>query len=192
MRLKRPRPGNPSLRLQAEPVPEPLWGMSAYRLLGRGAAWKRIRTAQLRLAGDNCSICETGGQRLQCNEKWSYDDGTSVATLIGFEMLCPGCHNAIHIGHARLHGHWETALTHLCRVNGMTRKEGEALAREALTIWQERSQKKWTLAISNPLLKLYPQLRILIGNRVAPAERDTPHGPVQLGLVQSSEDKVQH
>ena len=125
-----------------------------------------------------CPICGIRGH-LVCREQWRYDDHTGIATITGFDMLCPDCHRAIHIGHAQLHGHWENALAHLSRVNNITHHEAETLAQEALTLWRERRQKTWTLAVSEPLLRRYPQLQILIGNFVAPPPNDTTREPIR-------------
>lgn len=61
-------------RLMPELVPRPLWGISAYRLLGRGKAWRAIRQATLEAGGQECSICRSTESGLTCHERWSYDD----------------------------------------------------------------------------------------------------------------------
>ena len=37
--------------------------------------------------GDRCQFCNADA-RLECHDKWEYDDKECVATLVGFEIRC--------------------------------------------------------------------------------------------------------
>lgn len=149
------------LKLQPKLVPEPLWGISAYRLLRRGARWKQIRRDTLEALGHLCSVCGAASPPLSCHEKWNYDDRTRTATLTGFMILCAACDAATHMGRAVLHGQSDIALKQLCRVNGITLAEAKQLFLKTRMVWQERSHKKWRVAVARSLLKKYPQLKVV-------------------------------
>lgn len=149
-------------KLQPELVPEPLWGISAYRLLGRGARWKQIRRDTLEGAGHRCSVCSASSPPLICHEKWDYDDKNTTATLMGFVILCAACDAATHMGRAVQHGQSDIALKQLCRVNGITLAEANRLFLKVMTAWQGRSRKKWRVTVAKSLLKQYPQLKVVM------------------------------
>src|SRR5712691_9288507 len=105
MRLKANPKKTEAPKLQPQLVPSPLWGINAHKLLGRGSAWKRIRSDALEASGHRCEICgETPspiyGDPLICLELWRYDDNRATATLIGFEIHCSACDKATHMGRA--------------------------------------------------------------------------------------------
>ena len=145
-------------RLIPELVPAPLWGISAYRVFGRTKAWKEIRQDALAKADNQCESCEADGPQLACHDKWKYDDKTRVATLVGFEIRCLLCHNATHIGRASALGFEQEAIAQLCKVNRCTEREVEQVVDTAMSLWEKRSQKRWTVAVAPALLKRYPRL----------------------------------
>lgn len=53
--MNRPDPGK-HLKLRPRLVPEPLWGLSAYRQL-KQSQWQRIRRDALGCGGETCAIC---------------------------------------------------------------------------------------------------------------------------------------
>src|SRR5579863_5993410 len=89
-------------RLRPDPVPEPLWGVSAYRLLGRGP-WKQIRSEVLAGARGRCAICGAFHEkRMVCHEVWRYSERHKIATLTDLKLVCPDCNLVEHIGFASL------------------------------------------------------------------------------------------
>jgi hypothetical protein len=151
-----------SVRLQPDPVPRPLWRITAYRMLKRGKPWKSIRQDALERAGHKCDVCGAATQPLFCHERWHYDEKRGTATLYGFQILCDPCNWATHIGLAGLRGHGEEALAQLCRVSGISRKQAEVLRRRALETWERRSQVEWKVAVKRKLIQRYPQLKPLV------------------------------
>src|SRR5580704_9555102 len=85
--------------LAPELVPKPLWGVSAYRALGKSSPWKAIRLDTLKKASNKCGFCDSHSG-LECHDQWKYDDKKCTATLVGFEIRCKLCHLATHIGRA--------------------------------------------------------------------------------------------
>ena len=176
-RIGRPRPpGGKPLKLRPELVPRPLWGISAYRLLKRGAAWKRIRAEALSKSGDRCALCGAAGPppgfgdaRLYCHEVWRYDDRNGVATLRGFQILCAGCSSVAHLGRSAALGYLDETLAHLARVNGIPKAAARRIFDVGMEIWRERSGKPWRMAVSAALLTAHPELRVLVGQGAAPA-----------------------
>ncbi len=151
------------LKFRPELVPKPLWGLSAYRTLGRGAKWRAIRNDVLKAASNQCSACECSESPLYCHEEWKYDDKCGIAELVGFGLLCENCNNVAHIGRAMAHGLKNSALEHLCRINGLTKSEGQTVVGEAMKVWRARNRKKWRVTVSKSLLGRYPYLRLLLG-----------------------------
>src|SRR5262249_5898098 len=88
-----------SIHLVPELVPKPLFGISLYRLLPR-AKWELIRNQELTISKNRCAICLDVGPGLICHEQWFYDDGKSIAMLIGFEIHCQECDLVTHMGRA--------------------------------------------------------------------------------------------
>jgi hypothetical protein len=80
------------MRLDPELIPEPLWAISAARLLGRKSkTWRQIRSSALESADDTCSACREvsrGGKGMVCDELWSYDEeqkfGSPAGSVGGF------------------------------------------------------------------------------------------------------------
>jgi hypothetical protein len=145
-------------RLVPELVPEPLWGISAYRVFGKTKPWKEIRQDTLAEAGHKCGTCDGGGPQLACHDAWSYDDKKCVATLIGFEIRCLLCHNATHVGRAFDLGFQQEVIRQLRGVNRCTEREVVEMINSAMSLWAERSKKKWTVVVTPALLKRYPRL----------------------------------
>jgi hypothetical protein len=156
------------LKLQPELVPRPLWGVSAYRVLGRGAAWRAIRLDTLEAASNRCAICRSPTAPLSCHEKWHYDDGHGRAMLEGFTILCRNCDTATHMGRAVAHSAGDIALRQICRVNNLSRHEADRLFGQAMARWRRRSRMAWTVAVHAQLLRAYPQLQALIGRKGKP------------------------
>lgn len=147
-----------SYRLVPELIPAPLWGVSAYRVFGKTKPWKEIRQETLEKAHNKCESCDSDGPQLACHDKWKYDDKTHVATLVGFEVRCVLCHSATHIGRANALGFEREAIEQLCRVNRCTERQVRETIEAAMSVWEKRCQKKWTVVVAPALLKRYPRL----------------------------------
>jgi hypothetical protein len=146
-------------RLVPELIPEPLWGVSAYRVFKKTKPWKEIQQDTHQKAGYRCESCEADGPQLACHDKWRYVDKTCVATLIGFEIRCLLCHNATHIGRAIELGFGQDAIRQLRKVNRCTEREVGEMIVAAMSQWEKRSEKKWTVVVAPALLKRYPRLQ---------------------------------
>jgi hypothetical protein len=147
-----------SHRLVPELVPRPLWGISAPRALKKSTAWKTIRKETLSEVGDRCQFCNADA-RLECHDKWEYDDKECVATLVGFEIRCKACHFATHIGRAMQLGLLHEAAAQLCKVNGCTASDVDGMVDAAMSLWKKRNEKRWTVVVVPALLKRYPRLQ---------------------------------
>ncbi len=136
--------------------------MSAYRLLPR-RKWDSIRNAIIEAHGHACAACAGKVEGLECNEIWEYKDG--VASLAGFEMLCPQCHLAVHIGRAEKLGRLDEILRHLCKVNGIDMSAAIRMRNEAFREWKARNLQSWRVTVAEHLLSQFPDLACLQGNR---------------------------
>lgn len=168
---RRAGPAGP-VGFRPELIPEPLWNISAAALLGRKSkAWRQVRSDALTSAGDGCSACgevSAGGKHMVCDELWDYDEQHDVATLGGVRILCPACDFARHFARAGQLGRGAGALATLARVNGISKAEARALQDEALAEWKRRSRRAWTVRVSGELLRRYPALARVDGQRGAP------------------------
>lgn len=162
------------MKLAPELIPEPLWNISAARLLGRRSkAWREIRSNALQAADNTCSACgemTPGGKFMVCDELWSYDEQQGEATLTGVRILCPSCDHARHFARAQQLGMGPDALAALARVNGISEERARVLQAEAQAVWVRRSRLSWTVRVSDSFLTAYPALATLDGQRGAPGE----------------------
>lgn len=146
-------------RLVPELIPEPLFGISAYRAFGKTKPWKEIRQDTLQNSGNKCESCDSDGPQLACHDKWEYDDKKYIAALIGFEMRCVLCHSATHIGRAMQLGFERDAIRQLCKINRCKVEEVGKMIEAAMSQWEKRSEKKWIVVVAPALLKRYPRLQ---------------------------------
>jgi len=143
-------------RLVPELVPEPLWGISAFQVLRGSKAWKVIRKDALDKALNRCESCDADGRGLSCHDKWKYDDKKCVATLIGFEIRCPLCHLATHIGRAMSLGYGREAVEQLCKVNKCTVRDVDDILAAEVPVWKNGAKRNG-LALSFPRCSSYIQ-----------------------------------
>lgn len=149
-------------QLMPELVPGPLWGRSAYKMLGSKAIWKKqIRSDALVEADNRCSICRSGQGRMTCHEKWGYDDKQCVATLLGFEIHCSNCDLVAHAGRAFKLGYGEVVISHLCAMNHWGIKHALTVLKHAMDVWMMRSEEEWRIKVASYLLERYPDLAAL-------------------------------
>lgn len=85
---------------------------------------------------------------------------------MSFEIHCAMCDAATHPGVSLKVANspeesFLAILEHLRKVNGCTAREAETLIANSMSQWGERSAKKWTLRVAEPLVKQYPELRDL-------------------------------
>jgi hypothetical protein len=156
--------GEAHARFVPELLPKPLWGRSASTMFGQRMIWtKQIRPNALALANYCCELCGAKGPRLDCYDKWLYDDTNASVTLIGFEIHCPECDAVTNLGRAvDDRGNPEevclAVLAHLCRVNQSTLEAARDLLMTALEKWLVRNEKSWQIVVSTSLIQRYPEL----------------------------------
>jgi RNA polymerase sigma-70 factor, ECF subfamily len=149
------------LKLQPNPIPEPIWGFSAYRLLRGGGNWQQIRRDSLAAAGHRCSVCGSTWGPLRCHCKWVFSDNDATARIAGFVILCSSCDAASHLIGAVQCGRADLAVRQLSHVNQISLAEAQHVLQEAMKVWNERNKKKWHLTVSASLLDRYPRLNVL-------------------------------
>ncbi len=180
----------PRLKLRPDPVPESLWGFSAYRLLGRRASWRQIRRDSLAAAGNRCSACGSTWQPLGCHARWRYHAGSTTATLESFSILCVACTIATYIDRSAQQGQTDIAVKQLSRVNGITLAEAKRLFAQAMRVWNERSQKDWRIAVAKPLLDRYPQLNAVMSAKKEIIPMRSPSVPSQQEAMPGVRDAL--
>lgn len=148
-------------RLVPRLVPQPLWGISAARLLA-GARWKRIRADAMEAAGGACVVCGVTREKgMIGDEEWEYADG--IATLTGVRVVCPDCNAVTHIGSTGARGYGDVAREHMCRINAMKPAEADQIIEASFQQWRERSLLDWRIVVAPDLLARYTDLAILEG-----------------------------
>jgi RNA polymerase sigma-70 factor, ECF subfamily len=157
------------LKLVPNPVPRPLWGHSAYRILRRGSHWEKIRRNVLAASGQRCTFCGANGPGLRCQGIWKYDDLNSIATLARFDIFCPACATAGNFGRPIRYWSHDRALAQLCRVNGIGWAEAKILLKEATKAWKTRNEVNWHISVGPQLVNRYPALRVLLPEVAVPA-----------------------
>ncbi|ABY33893.1 MAG TPA: HNH endonuclease [Chloroflexus aurantiacus] len=137
-----------NLRLVIELVPSTSWYANMRKVLPR-KVWDNIRKSVYAEYGHRCGICGATG-RLECHERWEYDDEKHIQTLRGFIALCPLCHRVKHIGLAGIHAakgivDYEKVAQHFMNVNRCDRDTFEQHKKQAFAQWRQRSRYQWQI-----------------------------------------------
>jgi hypothetical protein len=111
--------------------------------------WKAVRLAVLSRTGNQCECCSSpGGHRLECHERWAFDNSSKTQTLKRLVALCGACHETTHFGLASIRNRGEIALQHLMKVNRWTEAAANTHVSEAFALWETRSRSIWRLDLS--------------------------------------------
>jgi hypothetical protein len=84
-RTTKPTP-EPALRLTIELVPEPCWYSNMRKAMST-SQWDRLRHQVYAEYDHKCGVCGAHPDRLNCHERWAYDDRKHVQRLAGFIAL---------------------------------------------------------------------------------------------------------
>jgi hypothetical protein len=136
-----------SFKLTTELVPLTSWYSNMRSAVSR-ATWDTLRRATYAAYGYQCGVCAGAGMRLNCHERWEYDDIQKVQRLAGFIALCDLCHHVKHLGHARRLADegkldYERVVEHFTQVNGCERTAFEEYRRTVFDQWHRRSKFDW-------------------------------------------------
>ena len=140
-------------KLSIELVPQTSW-YSNVRSNVTQSKWNIIRRKSYKNAEYVCEICGDTGKKqgynhdLECHEIWEYDDINMVQKLVGFISLCPKCHKVKHAGLSQIKNEEELVIRHLMKVNSITRKQAVDYIIKSFKIWEQKSNKQWSLDIS--------------------------------------------
>jgi len=137
------------MKLEIELVPKTCWYNNLRKVLPR-KEWDKLRKEVYKKAEYRCEICGSTG-KLNCHEKYSYDDNKLVQKLEGFVALCDNCHYIKHIGfvnvqiaEGKLPGTIFCELEkHFAKVNECCHEDFKEHIRKAFEIWKRRSRKNW-------------------------------------------------
>jgi hypothetical protein len=134
----------PPLKLTVEMVPSSTWYNNMRKVVSQ-ETWDTIRRSVYREYGYRCGICGTKG-RMNCHERWDYNDATHVQTLLGFVALCDLCHWVKHFGLAQISPdrvRIDDVVGHFMRVNTCDKATCDRHLDEYTKVWQERSKHEW-------------------------------------------------
>jgi len=137
------------MNLTIELVPRSSWFTNLRSVLSK-SEWDKIRKEQYKKSNYVCDVCGGKGDRwpVECHEIWEYDNRKHTQKLVGFTSLCPSCHMVKHIGLAGIRGLHDKAISHLMKINDMTRNGAEMYVEDQMWKWQERSLYEWEIDIS--------------------------------------------
>jgi len=110
--------------------------------------WDRIRTQVYARAGNRCECCGVLGS-MEAHERWQFiEKPVRTQKLVRLVALCHACHEATHMGLARIKGRGKQAMKHLSQVTGLRGSVLEAHVDEAWALWTDRSEHNWELDVS--------------------------------------------
>lgn len=167
-----------------EPVPTPLFGISASRLFRHRAIWKKgIRAHALERAKNRCEICGSSESPLICHDQWQYDDRRSTATLVDFEIHCRPCDNVTHPGlfvnviatKISQEEAWALVIKRMCLINKCSERQAHKIINDVAKLCSIRNLMDWKVEVAQNLLHTYPQLAAL-----ETMEEVLPVGPLGL------------
>lgn len=126
-------------------IPSTSWSASLANMLSV-SAWGKIRDECILSAG----ACEECGalDRLECHEKWSYNETNGIQALNGFKALCRDCHETCHLGLASLKGRFERAFDRLAIINRLEKTELNSFLSKIKRKYYRRSDIEWVLDLS--------------------------------------------
>jgi len=136
--------------LEIEPVPELNWHISLANLLPK-PVWDKLRREVYTKFNYTCCICGRTDTRVNCHEKWLYDDMKKIQKLQGFQCLCDDCHNIKHWGRTVALAHkgelsinYLSLLTnHFCKINGCSISQFMEHKVVVGNLHQKRSKKRY-------------------------------------------------
>lgn len=141
------------MKLTIELIPTTTWKINLRSLL-KPKDWDFLRKESYALANNVCEICGgvgyfgKGNKKLECHERWSFDDVNKIQKLEGLMALCPVCHMCKHIGFHFMQGKEEMIKQHLQRINHMSYSKVCQYISQEFQIHSERSKYEWTLDLS--------------------------------------------
>ncbi len=136
-------------------IPRSCW-FSNVRTCVRRQDWDVIRQQVYGRAGHRCECCGVAenaaapATSMEAHERWSYTSqgGANVQKLERLVCLCHACHEATHMGLARVKGRESEAVRHLMQVRGWTYEQAHSHISAAFQLWRGRNGSAWDLDLS--------------------------------------------
>ena len=132
-------------------IPQSCWFKNARSNIDR-SNWDYVRNCVYSRVYYICECCgidtNENNVRLDCHERWNYDQVNNIQSLVRLIALCQYCHESTHMGLAQVQNRGEEAMQHLMNVRNCTIEEAESHKRDAFAIWRKRNQVKWILDLS--------------------------------------------
>ncbi len=129
-------------RLYVDLVPTSAW-LSNLQAELAGLEWRSCSAYVAARAAHQCEVCGSRRGRLECHERWSFDEVTGIQRLTSLQALCTWCHLATHVGTARSKAEFRFAASHMCRVNGWGAAQFREHLQHAIDVCQRRSGRAW-------------------------------------------------
>ncbi len=138
---------NPKLFIDL--VPRTSWSHNLSQQLSK-SDWNKIRKLVYEKSNNVCEVCGCVGTngRIDAHERWHYDEGSKIQTLVKISSLCPNCHMSSHMGFARVQKKEHIAMAHLAWINLWSEEECEQHSYHSFQTWARRSQYAWKTDVS--------------------------------------------
>jgi hypothetical protein len=116
--------------------------------------WDKIRRAVYARAQHKCEVCGRAGKKhaVECHEVWSYEFEKKIQRLVGFEALCPACHNVRHYMLAEIKGMDGAARNHMMKVNDWTRSQVWECVGRVKNDWLKLETVEWRVRVDTSIL----------------------------------------
>lgn len=135
------------IKLSVTLIPRCTWGVNV-RSMVPPEIWDMIRYHVYARAHHVCEVCGVKA-RLECHERWYFNNTTKTQKLTGLVALCSKCHEVKHFGRTKNRGRGRRALKHFMQVNNMTSKEANRYINRQFRLLSSRSKYEWTVDIGH-------------------------------------------
>lgn len=133
------------LKLSPELIPYKMHFKNARAVLSF-EDWKKIAKITYKESNYRCDICGAN-DRLECHEVWDFNDKKNIQKLVSLSTLCPECHRVKHIGLARKMGWFEDTISHMAKVNNISKRKTKKYVEYAEKEVRKRN-KEYTLDLT--------------------------------------------
>ena len=144
------------MKLEIELVPQSSFYKNVRSMVDK-EVWDRIRRKVYQEAGYKCQICNGIGEKhpVECHEIWEYEvikkHQEGIQRLLGFQALCPKCHQVKHYGLSQMRGLEEECIKHLAKINQMSIEDVNDYVEACWEIWRARNEIQWKVDLGKAI-----------------------------------------
>ena len=146
----RDRPGLDPPYLRINLIPQTSWGRNMRALMPKDEWRAFARNHVYSKTGYVCLVCGGRGPQwpVEADEVWRFEHSSSTQRLHNVVPLCPACHEVRTCGFATAQGRQQEVAKHLAWVERISVKLALTRIKQALSTWEDRSQKRWKIDLT--------------------------------------------